>query len=263
MIEQIIEQKIIPVDILTNTDELDGSNFAIHDIFSDHIIQLVLSEIQKEYAEIEEYVFRPNNNRIFDLVRNFQILNKIRLYEFGDLGKISTNLENLHSLKDIYLSTWFIPTVEFRFPKELEEFNYYSYYVPYFPFILFDFLGASLQRLSIYCSKMTHIPENVFYLKNLQKLNVRGHIEELPAIIENLRKLEILLIRNNDIKILPESLGRMKNLKVVNLCFNKINDFSILEGLENLEELQIRGNNIAIIPKVLENKTIFEAYSHI
>ncbi|XP_050260408.1 disease resistance protein RPV1-like isoform X2 [Quercus robur] len=118
------------------------------------------------------------------------------------------------------------------------------------------------------CSGFKNLPENLWMIKDLRKLDLSGTaIEGLPSSIECLTSLTVLTLRycTNlvhlpsticSLKLLnsldlygclkfvnfPKNIGNMKGLEVLNLCWTAIKEVpSSIVLLKNLKHLHIRG----------------------
>ena len=74
-------------------------------------------------------------------------------------------------------------------------------------------------------NKLTEIPEEVFKLKTLKKLNL-GHnkISHLPESLGNLTSLSELYLYENQLMSLPESLGNLTSLNRLSLEGNPLQE---------------------------------------
>jgi len=100
-------------------------------------------------------------------------------------------------------------------------------------------LDLSNQRLS-------ELPFNISYLKNLKILNLSSNnLKELSISITYLENLEVLILDNNYLTDLNSSFGYFKNLRELSLKYNNLNSLSSSLGyLKSLEFLDLTGNNL-------------------
>ena len=99
-------------------------------------------------------------------------------------------------------------------------------------------------RLSISCSKLEEIPEEIVNLKKLEKLWIdQVKFDRIPPVIFKLKGLKDLGIGSNDdpenlknIKVLPKEIGKLKNLKELTLFGMPLN--SLPEEIGNLKNLE-------------------------
>ncbi len=68
-------------------------------------------------------------------------------------------------------------------------------------------------------------------------------INDLPDCIGNLKQLQTLFVRNNQLTSLPASLNECTNLRVLDLKANSIAKLPDLNGLQQLQELNLSFNN--------------------
>ena len=81
-------------------------------------------------------------------------------------------------------------------------------------------------------------------------------LTEFPPEIFNLENLEILNLRDNDIKFIPESIAKLANLRQLYLQNTQLT--SLPESLENLTELTvlyIEDNQLTSLPESVGNLT--------
>ena len=80
--------------------------------------------------------------------------------------------------------------------------------------------------------RITEIPPSIAKMKNLEFLDIQGHVKKIEHV-SGLQKLEILLLNANDIEKI-ENLKNLPSLKKLHLGANPI---SKIEGLEHLGPL--------------------------
>lgn len=118
-------------------------------------------------------------------------------------------------------------------------------------------LFKNLKILHLGYNRFETIPDSVFDLKNLIKLDMfcnQIQIKCIPKEISQLTKLEILELDGNAIEKLPDSIGELKNLKRLNLGANLISQLPNSIGqLENLEYLDVIFNRLSSLPKTMIN----------
>ncbi len=111
---------------------------------------------------------------------------------------------------------------------------------------------AKLKKIEANNKGITYIPQEIWYLGNLQVLNLRSNkIKEIPESIGNLSNLQELHLWQNQIKEIPESIGNLSNLKELSLYENQIKE--IPESIGNLSNLQVLGLRTNIIKEIPEN----------
>jgi len=132
-----------------------------------------------------------------------------------------------------------------------------------------------------YCTDETEgFPIEVIRFKNLKTL-IFSHgitINYLPKEIEQLEKLEVLILEGCSLKEVAPHIGALKNLKVLHLSFTSINELppeilqlknlrylnllftrfeafpTLLEKMENLEVVDFHGKSCATVPPELKKK---------
>lgn len=110
--------------------------------------------------------------------------------------------------------------------------------------------------------KSNSIPVEVLQMTNLKQLSIQGMdcdygdttscwmIRQVPGEIANLKKLEILSLNVNAIRILPKEIGELKNLRILDLSDNPgIFNIDHITALENLEELSLFGCGLSNLPE--------------
>ncbi len=106
--------------------------------------------------------------------------------------------------------------------------------------------------------RLNYIPEEIHLFTNIRTLgmgfsNKDGVLEYLPNKIGNLKKLENLLLSNNQIKNLPESLSECENISWVSLYDNPLVEFpDSIYQLKYLNDLTIGSDHY---PSIEVNKT--------
>ncbi|KAL9160823.1 hypothetical protein ABFS82_08G225900 [Erythranthe guttata] len=116
------------------------------------------------------------------------------------------------------------------------------------------FIGMKeLAIFDLFKTGITSLPTSIFGLTNLVSLYVNGcySLNELPAEIENLKKLELLDTRGSSIRSLPVEIGKMSSLRCLRVTLGTkgcnremrqekvIIPLEIIRGLGKLEELII------------------------
>jgi len=98
--------------------------------------------------------------------------------------------------------------------------------------------------------QVTKIPESVFELCNLEKLELFATgIEELSTKIENLQRLTTLDLTSNKLKSIPDTITKLTNLVKLTLNFNKLSSLPAgLEKLTRLNALEVEENPLESLP---------------
>jgi len=115
--------------------------------------------------------------------------------------------------------------------------------------------------LSLFGSELKIIPSQVFFLKNLQRLNLSyNRLSELPAEILQLQNLTELNLNNNQLSELPAEILQLQNLTTLYLGYNQLSELpaEILQ-LRNLTELDLSGNQLSKLPaEILQLQNLTE-----
>jgi len=124
-----------------------------------------------------------------------------------------------------------------------------------FPIIIFKL--TNLQKLYLYESQITEIPDSIASLTNLQKLDLSyNQITEIPDSIGFLTNLQILWLYNNKITEIPDSIAFLTNLQELYLVNNKITEIpDSIASLTNLQKLSLSRNQITKIPDSIVSLT--------
>jgi internalin A len=106
-------------------------------------------------------------------------------------------------------------------------------------------IALSLSRMGL-----THIPETVFHLTNLQTLNLYDNqITIIPEAIVQLSQLRNLILGNNQITEIPDVMVRLSELRQLNLDDNRISGIpDWIAELPHFEDLSLHGNRITFLP---------------
>jgi internalin A len=98
--------------------------------------------------------------------------------------------------------------------------------------------------------KLTEIPSEVFELKQLETLDLKGNaIAFIPDSISNLENLTSLDVSHNQLAPIPESVFKLQNLKLLNLSKNGLRSIpKAISQLRNLQELDLGFNELTSIP---------------
>ncbi|XP_070264835.1 leucine-rich repeat-containing protein 63 [Myotis yumanensis] len=98
------------------------------------------------------------------------------------------------------------------------------------------------------CPDLTPLAYQLIYL-NLSF----NDISSFPTEVYCLKHLQVLILRNNPIRIIPSDIQQLKLLRVFNIAFNLITTLPLgLFYLSYLEELDISYNSIASIPNEIQ-----------
>ncbi|OUL30406.1 GTPase [Nostoc sp. T09] len=100
---------------------------------------------------------------------------------------------------------------------------------------------------------LTEIPTMVFELKWLEVLNLRyNQITTIPEAITHLQKLTYLDLSGNQITTIPEAITRLQHLTGLSLSCNQISSIpEVITRLQKLTYLDLSGNKITMIPETI------------
>ncbi|CAH8538922.1 unnamed protein product [Schistosoma bovis] len=114
----------------------------------------------------------------------------------------------------------------------------------------------NLEHLLLTYNKLTHIVDEIKYLKRLSVLVVSRNLirQDLPSSIGELTKLVKLDLSFNHITFLPDSIGKCTSLRDLNLQHNQLTKLpDSIGNLVNLCRLSIKYNQLVEIPASLAN----------
>lgn len=122
---------------------------------------------------------------------------------------------------------------------------------------LLDFLKnnpallANVQTVDLKSNDLSVIPQFVFSLKKLKKLDLyRNRLKSLPLAVKKLEKLEILELGENNLEFFPGVILLLPNLKELYIYCNQLRDLSPGIGkMVKLETLIAYSNKIEKIPE--------------
>ena len=120
----------------------------------------------------------------------------------------------------------------------------------------FVFEATDLQRLSIFYSMVTEIPNGVSKLKNLQYLHAAScPMKSVTPGIGKLKNLREIAIGNCQLDEIPIEIGQCKELRIVRFETNKITTLPAeINQLVNLVTLDLEDNYLTALPSL--NKLI-------
>ena len=107
-----------------------------------------------------------------------------------------------------------------------------------------------LHELNVHDNKLTALPKGVKRLKDLSRLKI-GH-NKLTATdgIERLKRLQILMLENNNIESVPrEVFTNLRKLEIMHCAHNNIRDIPAdIRFLRHLKDLDLAGNKLISLP---------------
>ncbi|MBI3139143.1 MAG: hypothetical protein HYZ15_11200 [Sphingobacteriales bacterium] len=128
-----------------------------------------------------------------------------------------------------------------------------------------DFSGIksmlNLRYLALDDAELEQLPTGLFdQLTELRTLSmVRNKFTKLPEHIRKLKKLEYLVMYDNEIDSIPDWIGEMKNLETLILPRNKLVFISAAVGkLKKLKDLSVGDNQIKNLPDEIGDLTSLE-----
>uniref|UniRef100_H3AX97 LRRC8 pannexin-like TM region domain-containing protein n=2 Tax=Latimeria chalumnae TaxID=7897 RepID=H3AX97_LATCH len=124
---------------------------------------------------------------------------------------------------------------------------------------------SNLSELELQNCGLERIPQVVFSLTNLQKLDLKSNnICTIEAIVsfQYLKELTCLKLWHNSIVLIPDSINILKNLKELFLSHNKLETLPVaLFELSNLKQLDVSYNLITLLPKEIEKLKSLQYFS--
>ncbi|KAL7376320.1 hypothetical protein ABVT39_005408 [Epinephelus coioides] len=175
--------------------------------------------------------------------------------------------EAVTSLDYSHCSLETVPKEIFSFEKTLQELYLDANQIEELPKQLFN--CQLLYRLSMPDNDLTVLPAAIANLINLRELDVsKNSIQEFPENIKNckvlavveasvnpiskLTKLQILELRENQLKMLPKSMQKLTQLERLDLGSNEFTEVpEVLEQLTGIKELWMDGNRLTFLPGML------------
>ncbi|MFH0733038.1 MAG: COR domain-containing protein [bacterium] len=114
---------------------------------------------------------------------------------------------------------------------------------------------TNAKELNLSKCGLKELPEELFELKNLSKLNLyRNNLTDI-GYIKELKNLTTLDLSNNGLKDVSY-IKELKNLTYLTLSRNSLTDISFIKGLNNLTILDLSGNYIIDVSYIRELKNL-------
>jgi Leucine-rich repeat (LRR) protein len=111
----------------------------------------------------------------------------------------------------------------------------------------------NLIEFAAHYNNLTAVPKVLRKLKNITRLKIgHNHIKSMDGI-ERLKKLQVLVIENNEIEVVPrEVYQNVKRLEMWHFSNNALKEVhSDIRLLRYLRDLDVSGNNLASLPPEL------------
>ena len=108
-----------------------------------------------------------------------------------------------------------------------------------------------------YDYKLTKIPNKVFYLSQLEELDLSDNqLKTVPETIGNLTNLTHLYLNGNGLTTVPETIGNLTNLTHLYLNGNGLTTVpETIGNLTNLTHLYLSSNQLKTVPETIGNLT--------
>ncbi|MBD3311901.1 hypothetical protein GF352_00350 [archaeon] len=161
-------------------------------------------------------------------------------------------LESLKNTKELYLDWLEIQLLPEQVAIDgLQEFNPLG----------FKLFNSSLNNIVKKASRedLTYIIENISSLDKLERLYIRKPLASLPDDIGRLKNLkELYVVGANNILVkgftsdymnyLPDSIAFLENLEILDLRDNNLKKLPDIGGLTKLKKLDLQGNHLTYLP---------------
>uniref|UniRef100_A0A672LR23 PDZ domain-containing protein n=1 Tax=Sinocyclocheilus grahami TaxID=75366 RepID=A0A672LR23_SINGR len=170
--------------------------------------------------------------------------------------------EPITSLDYSHCSLEQVPKEIFSFEKTLEELYLDANQIEELPKQLFN--CQLLYRLSLPDNDLTVLPPGIANLINLRELDVSKNSKKSSQFISSffsflessyaigLTKLQILELRENQLKMLPKSMHKLTQLERLDLGSNEFTEVpEVLEQLTGIRELWMDGNKLTFLPGMI------------
>lgn len=228
------------------------------------------------------YQAHPNKKRYSSLYKALQEKNKVQVLELGKLPSSTpltqfTNLQTLNlrltpqgnaplelpplpPIKELSISLLSNSQSYSNLLEEVEQLHQLEgLQLLCYPLVLKEGqLQAltKLQRLSLGTVSMP-LPASIYQLSNLQKLNLRGSLDQLSEKLGQLQQLTTLCIQGDPVfsspaPTLPQALTQLKKLQHLSITQQNLQQLPPhFEQLQHLKELHLNQNAFAEFPKAL------------
>lgn len=122
--------------------------------------------------------------------------------------------------------------------------------------------GDSLRTLSLYSNELDHIPDKIFDLAALVKLDLSfNRIDTVSSDIRKLKRLSFLSLSYNNVSFLPEELGSLSLLKIFFIQNNRLRELPGSFSELSLSKFDVGHNRLDAFPYwVIKNPNLEELY---
>ncbi|MDF3028763.1 MAG: hypothetical protein K0S23_3070 [Fluviicola sp.] len=172
----------------------------------------------------------------------------------SEITVIPTSIGNLSQLKTLIICNGYDPI---KIPSELgkltqlTKLELYNYHFKLLPAELGNLVNLESSML---CGDLTDLPASIQNWKKLKRLYLAGNnFQKIPSPIFRLNQLEYLDLSSNKLSQLNDSIGMLNQLKELNLGSNIETDQlpSGICELQNLETLYLQNTKINLLPLCL------------
>lgn len=127
----------------------------------------------------------------------------------------------------------------------------------------YDSLASNFPKdtvLNFSNNSIAYKPDSIAYYKNVRVINLSGHPElnfnDEFEELSKLPRLEVLILKKNNLKEIPINIGMLENLKELDISANAIASIPIdIKYLKKLEKINLSYNNINSFPNELTELT--------
>ncbi|CAG0886127.1 unnamed protein product [Darwinula stevensoni] len=113
----------------------------------------------------------------------------------------------------------------------------------------------SLEDVDFSCNELTKVPDCLYSLANLKRLNLSDNcISDLSLAIDLWSTIQVLNLSRNNITVLPNSICRLSKLRRLYVSFNRLTFEGLPAGMGKLGSLQVfsaSNNQLEMIPEGL------------
>jgi len=250
------------------------------DIYSSTVFNYTTSSNQGHVNNIGDITINQNKDNIIPPF----ISNNVLYITMGQTAKINGNYfgqqkrqgyKLLLNGNEIVTKTWKSDLIEFDVPNAIleegtiqidrdgalsREVNYEEGdWTCEIGGILYDNNNLPIENGNYYIifsnKSLDIIPNCIGNLKNLELLELRrNQLSSLPESFGNLQNLQGLHLSNNQISSLPESIGNLQNLQNLVLSSNQLTTLPDSFGnLQNLQNLVLSSNQLSSLPESIKN----------